>query len=80
MPFDDLFKKYEHGRCAGGGPDLFIAPNDSLGSRRPARASSPTSTPRSPASSRAQTEIAVDGSKVDGKLYMVPESLKAVAL
>ena len=31
VKFDDLFKKYELESASGGGPDLFIAPNDSLG-------------------------------------------------
>ena len=26
------------------------------------------------------SQVSIDGSKVDGKLYMVPESLKAVAM
>jgi len=31
VKFDDLFKKFELEAASGGGPDLFIAPNDSLG-------------------------------------------------
>ena len=30
VPFNDLFSKFETAAGAGGGPDLYIAPNDSL--------------------------------------------------
>lgn len=32
VPFDQLFNKYETDTAAGGGPDMFTAPNDNLGS------------------------------------------------
>src|SRR6266542_1997469 len=31
VPFDQIFNKFETEAAAGGGPDMFIAPNDSLG-------------------------------------------------
>jgi arabinogalactan oligomer/maltooligosaccharide transport system substrate-binding protein len=31
VPFNDIFNKYRTDVAAGGGPDMFIAPNDSLG-------------------------------------------------
>src|SRR5690242_11588948 len=31
VPFNDIYNKYRTDVAAGGGPDLFIAPNDSLG-------------------------------------------------
>jgi arabinogalactan oligomer/maltooligosaccharide transport system substrate-binding protein len=79
VKFDDLFKKFELEAASGGGPDLFIAPNDSLG--KEARAGlflDVTSMLEGKLDNVA--EVAVEGSKVDGKLYMVPESLKAVAM
>ena len=79
IKFDDLFKKFELEAASGGGPDLFIAPNDSLG--KEARASlflDVTSMLEGKLTNDSQ--VSVDGSKVDGKLYMVPESLKAVAM
>jgi arabinogalactan oligomer/maltooligosaccharide transport system substrate-binding protein len=79
VKFDDLFKKFELEAASGGGPDLFIAPNDSLG--KEARASlflDVTSMLEGKLTNDSQ--VSVDGSKVDGKLYMVPESLKAVAM
>jgi arabinogalactan oligomer / maltooligosaccharide transport system substrate-binding protein len=79
IKFDDLFKKFELEAASGGGPDLFIAPNDSLG--KEARAGlflEVTSMLEGKLGNVA--EVAVEGSKVEGKLYMVPESLKAVAM
>jgi len=79
VKFDDLFKKFELEAASGGGPDLFIAPNDSLG--KEARAGlflDITSMLDGKLTNDAQ--VSIDGSKVDGKLYMVPESLKAVAM
>lgn len=32
VPFDQLYTKYETDTAAGGGPDMFTAPNDNLGS------------------------------------------------
>ncbi len=79
VKFDDLFKKFELEAASGGGPDLFIAPNDSLG--KEARAGlfkdiTAQLTGKLPNAS----QVSIDGSKVDGKFYMVPESLKAVAM
>ena len=31
VPFNDIFNKYRTDVAAGAGPDLFVAPNDSLG-------------------------------------------------
>src|SRR5512141_82675 len=31
VPFDQLFNKYETDTAAGGGPDMYTAPNDNLG-------------------------------------------------
>lgn len=79
IKFDDLFKKFELEAASGGGPDLFIAPNDSLG--KEARAGlflDITSMLEGKLTNDSQ--VSIDGSKVDGKLYMVPESLKAVAM
>ena len=78
IKFDDLFKKFELEAASGGGPDLFIAPNDSLG--KEARAGLFLDvTSQLDGKLGNDSQVAVDGSKVDGKLYMVPESLKAVA-
>ena len=82
VPFDQLFNKFETEAASGGGPDLFIAPNDSLG--KEARANLLLDlTPMMgsmDAMMKSNLQVAIDGSKVDGKLYAVPESLKAVAM
>jgi len=79
VPFSDLYTKFETEAAAGGGPDMYIAPNDSLG--KEVRAGlladvgdvSGLFVPQT-------TQTAINGSQVDGKYYMVPESLKAVAM
>lgn len=79
VPFGDLFKKYETEQASGGGPDMVIAPNDSLGTE--ARGGFALDVGGKIADVlAASNKIAVDGSTVDGKVYEVPESLKAVAM
>lgn len=79
VPFADIFNKYNADAATGAGPDLFIAPNDSLGFQ--AREGVIADLDAALAGKlEGKTETAVNGSKVDGKLYMVPESLKAVGL
>jgi arabinogalactan oligomer/maltooligosaccharide transport system substrate-binding protein len=79
IKFDDLFKKFELEAASGGGPDLFIAPNDSLG--KEARAGLFLDvTSMLDGKLTNDSQVSIDGSKVEGKLYMVPESLKAVAM
>ncbi len=82
VPFNDLFNKFATAAAAGGGPDLYIAPNDSIGSQ--ARAgllkdlTSMTGQLTAAPFNISQTAITAD--TVDGKLYGIPESMKAVAL
>jgi arabinogalactan oligomer/maltooligosaccharide transport system substrate-binding protein len=83
VPFSDIFKKFETESAAGGGPDLYIGPNDSVGSQ--ARGGFLVDlTGKIDTVLGNSNEISVNGSKVtvngtDGT-YMVPESLKAVAM
>ena len=79
IKFDDLFKKFELEAASGGGPDLFIAPNDSLGKEARAGLFLDVTSMISDKLGN-DSKVSIDGSKVDGKLYMVPESLKAVAM
>src|SRR5207244_9832415 len=82
VPFNQLFNKFETEAGSGGGPDLYIAPNDSL--PKEARAglltdlSSMSATLMADPYNISQTAITAD--TVDGKLYAIPESMKAVAL
>jgi len=78
VKFDDLFKKFELEAASGGGPDLFIAPNDSLGKEARAGLFLDLTTLLDGKLTN-DSQVSIDGSKVDGKLYEVPESLKAVA-
>ena len=79
VPFSDIFNKFETEAAAGGGPDLFITPNDSLGKEVRAGLLLPLDD-KLAGHLDNDLSVAVNGSKVDGKLYEVPESLKAVAL
>jgi arabinogalactan oligomer/maltooligosaccharide transport system substrate-binding protein len=79
VPFDQLYKKFETESAAGGGPDMYIAPNDSLGTE--ARGGFLVNLDgKIDTVVNDSTDVSVSGSKVDGTLYMVPESLKAVAM
>jgi arabinogalactan oligomer/maltooligosaccharide transport system substrate-binding protein len=78
VPFGDVFNKWNTDVATGAGPTMFIAPNDSLGFQ--AREGVIADLDSLLGGNVADTvQVAVDGSKVDGKLFMVPESLKAVA-
>jgi arabinogalactan oligomer / maltooligosaccharide transport system substrate-binding protein len=79
QPFDQIFNKWNTDVAAGGGPDLFIAPNDNLFTQADAGVLLDLDSQLAGKLDGLQ-QVAVEGSKVDGKLYMVPESLKAVAL
>jgi arabinogalactan oligomer/maltooligosaccharide transport system substrate-binding protein len=78
VPFNDIFSRYRAQVAAGGGPDLFIAPNDSLGDdTREGLIADITQL----AAGRLTgvNQLGIDGMSVDGKLYGIPESFKAVA-
>lgn len=78
VPFNDLFTKYDTDVAAGGGPDFFVAPNDSLGSQ--ARAGTIADITDLVADKLGDySELSQGGMMYDGKMYGIPESLKAVA-
>ena len=80
QPFSDIFNKWQTDVLAGEKtPDLYIAPNDNLFSQADAGALADVTAPLA-GKLDGFSPVAVDGSQVDGKFYMVPESLKAVAL
>jgi arabinogalactan oligomer/maltooligosaccharide transport system substrate-binding protein len=80
QPFSDIFTKWTTDVGAGEKtPDMFIAPNDSLFSQSDAGALADI-TSQLTGKLEGFSETAVAGSQVGGKFYMVPESLKAVAL
>jgi putative multiple sugar transport system substrate-binding protein len=78
VPFNDIFNKYDTDVAAGGGPDMFIAPNDNLGGQ--ARAGTIADITDLAAGKLGDySELSQGGMMYDGKLYGIPESLKAVA-
>jgi arabinogalactan oligomer/maltooligosaccharide transport system substrate-binding protein len=79
VPFDQLFNKYETEAAAGGGPDLWTAPNDNLGNEVRAGLLAPLDDLLR-GKLDAYTPLSVEGVTVDGKLYAVPVIVKAVAL
>jgi arabinogalactan oligomer/maltooligosaccharide transport system substrate-binding protein len=79
IPFDQIFNKWQTEVAAGGGPDMFVAPNDDLGNM--ARADLVENLDSYLAGKLGGfSQVAIDGMKVGGSLYGVPESAKAVAL
>jgi arabinogalactan oligomer/maltooligosaccharide transport system substrate-binding protein len=78
VPFNDIFNKYRTDTAAGGGPDMFVAPNDSLGDdARAGLLADITDLAKGKLGDYAP--LSVEGMTVDGKLYGIPESLKALA-
>jgi arabinogalactan oligomer / maltooligosaccharide transport system substrate-binding protein len=81
-PFNNLFTSFETQAAAGAGPDLFIAPNDSLPTEARANLlkdlSAIAGTLKAAPYNISDTAITAD--TVDGKLSAVPESMKAIAL
>jgi arabinogalactan oligomer/maltooligosaccharide transport system substrate-binding protein len=79
VPFDQIFNKWQTEVAAGGGPDMFVAPNDDLGNW--VRGDLVANLDDYLAGRLdGVSETGVEGMKVDGSLYGVPESAKAVAL
>jgi arabinogalactan oligomer/maltooligosaccharide transport system substrate-binding protein len=77
VPFNDIFNKYATDVASGAGPDMYIAPNDNLGDQARNGLIADIS---SLAEGRLgdYAPLSVEGMSVDGQLYGIPESLKAV--
>jgi arabinogalactan oligomer / maltooligosaccharide transport system substrate-binding protein len=82
VPFANLFTKFETAAAGGGGPDLYIAPNDNLPTEARANLLKDVSAlrPILAADPYNESNVALDAATVDGKMYEIPESMKAVAL
>ena len=77
--FGALYTNFELESGAGGGPDMFIGPNDNLGNE--ARGQYLVDlTGKIDDVLASSSDVSVAGSKVGDAVYMVPESLKAVAM
>jgi arabinogalactan oligomer/maltooligosaccharide transport system substrate-binding protein len=81
-PFNALFNTFALQAAAGGGPDLYIAPNDSLPTHARAVLLANLDDLRGQLAAAPYniSEVALTADTVDGVLYAVPESMKAVAL
>jgi arabinogalactan oligomer/maltooligosaccharide transport system substrate-binding protein len=78
VPFNDIYNKYRTDVAAGAEPDMFLAPNDSLGDDARAGLIADI-TDLLAGKLDGVNQLGIDGMTVDGKIYGVPESLKAVA-
>lgn len=76
---DALINKFEIEAAAGGGPDLLIVPNETIGREARAGLLAAIDQPLSPARDRFMP-AALDGVRVDGTLYGVPLTRSTVAL
>ncbi len=83
QPFSDIFTAWNTDVAAGGGPDMFIAPNDSLFTQADAGVLADL-TSALDGKLEGWSQVSIDGSKVvvngTPTMFMVPESLKAVAM
>lgn len=75
----NIFDKWALEVGANGGPDMFIAPNDSLGAQVRSNLLLPLDD-LAAGQLGDFAQLSVDGCTVDGKLYCIPESLKAVGV
>jgi arabinogalactan oligomer / maltooligosaccharide transport system substrate-binding protein len=81
VPFSDLFTKVETAWSSGEEtPDMYISPNDSLGKeQRMGILYGPLDDVMAPYTANFTT-ISIDGAKVNGHIYEIPESMKAVSM
>lgn len=79
IPFDQLFNKFETEAATGGGPDMYTAPNDSLGKEVRAGLLAPLDDLLK-GKLDPYSKVSVAGVTVDGKIYAVPMIPKAVAM
>lgn len=82
VPFNNLFTNFETQAAAGSGPDMYIAPNDSLPNeaRNELLADVSDLEATLTAAPYNTSDVAINAAKVDGKLYEIPESMKGVEL
>jgi arabinogalactan oligomer/maltooligosaccharide transport system substrate-binding protein len=82
VPFNNLFTNFETQAAAGQGPDMYIAPNDSLPTeaRNGLLVDVSDLTETLKAAPYNTSDVAINASIVDGKMYEIPESMKAVEL
>jgi arabinogalactan oligomer/maltooligosaccharide transport system substrate-binding protein len=79
IDYDHLFTSWEQQVKAGGGPDLFVAPNDNLGAEVRGQYLADV-TANLDGKLTAMSQLAIAGMTYDSHLYGVPMNIKAVAL
>jgi arabinogalactan oligomer/maltooligosaccharide transport system substrate-binding protein len=79
IPFDQVFNKWETEVAAGGGPDMFTAPDDNFGKEIRAGLIAPIDQ-YVQGKLTGYADAAVKGMTIDGKMYAIPGIFKAVAL
>ena len=80
VPFSDIYTKVETAWGSGETtPDMYIAPNDNLGTEQREGILTQMDSALAPSLSNF-TQVSLDGAKVNGHLYEIPESLKAVSM
>ena len=82
VPFNNLFTNFETQAAAGSGPDMYIAPNDSLPNeaRQDLLVDVSDLADTLKAAPYNTSDVAIAASTVDGKMFEIPESMKAVEL
>jgi arabinogalactan oligomer / maltooligosaccharide transport system substrate-binding protein len=82
VPFNNLFTNFETQAAAGAGPDLYIAPNDNLPTEARAGLLVDVSDliDTLKAAPYNTSDVAINAATVDGSMYEIPESMKAVEL
>jgi arabinogalactan oligomer / maltooligosaccharide transport system substrate-binding protein len=80
IPFSDIYTKVETAWGSGEtSPDMYIAPNDNLGTEQRQGILMQVDDAMTPALANF-TQISLDGAKVNGHFYEIPESMKAVSM
>ncbi|MBI5877790.1 MAG: extracellular solute-binding protein [Chloroflexi bacterium] len=79
VPFEQLFAKFETEAGSGGGPDMFIAPNDSLGTEVRGNLLAPLDDMLK-GKLDSFSKLSIEGVTVGGKIYAVPMIPKALAM
>ena len=79
IPFDQIFKKFETEVASGGGPDMFIAPDDELGNQVRAKLLQPVDE-LVKGKLDAVSKVAIKAHTLGGKQWGIPATFKAVAL
>jgi maltose-binding protein MalE len=80
VPFSDIYTKVETAWGSGEtSPDMYIAPNDNLGTEQRQGILMQLDDAMAPAVANF-TDVSLAGAKVNGHFYEIPESMKAVSM